>query len=134
MSEKSAHRGVGLWSYERPSRSYFGFHLRARTSDARNRFRDRLAALEPGVPHLFRLGRDIADCSGASWPQTIYGEVMITSGEKPEPGGDLALALEPTELKSLIKLLDSVAPEREASVTVQGPAGSYPLWVWWDAI
>lgn len=133
MSRKSAHRDVMLWSYAQPSRGYFGYHLRARSAEARFRFRARIEALVPGAPHLLHLGHGVPDCAGAAWPRIAHAEVVVSLGGPPAAGGELALALDPAGRRGLAELLGSVEPGSEASVTVETPHGSAPLWVWWDA-
>lgn len=134
MSPKSAHRDVALWRYDRPSRGYFGYHLRARNAEARARFRDRLAEMKKGETHLFRLGADISDNLASPWPRVPYSEVHVTLGPRPATvDSGLALALEPGEHAGLLDLLDRIAVHEESSVTVETGLGAAPLWVWWDA-
>lgn len=131
MTTKSAHRDVALWQYERPSRGYFGFHLRARTEGARLRLRDRLAAMMPRTPHLFRLGGTIADTQ--PWTRTMFGDLLMTVGGPPADGAaGLSIGIASDQHEILIGLLGSVAPHGEASVIVETAAGAAPLWVWWD--
>ena len=131
MTEKSAHRDVALWQYERPSRGFFGFHLRAQTEGARLRLRDRLAGLTPGTPYLFRLGGKIADTR--PWTRTMFGDLLVTLGGPPADGvAELSIAIAADQHQDLVGLLGTVAPDGEASVIVETSAGAAPLWVWWD--
>lgn len=132
MTGKSAHRDVALWRYERPSRGYFGLHLRAQSHAARTRLKDRLGALTPKTTHLLRLGTLPPDTH--PWPRIAFPDALITLGPKPAPeAASLSLAIQADQLSDLLTLLDTVAPHEEASVTVETDEGAMPLWVWWDA-
>ena len=131
MTEQSAHRDVALWSYERPSRGYFGYHLRAATADARLRLRQRLAALGPGETHRLRFGGRIEN--PLPWPQILHTDVVVTSGGHPAAVPNvLSLAIAPSDLRDLVGLLDGIPTDQEASVTVETAEGARPLWIWWD--
>lgn len=130
MTGKSAHRDVALWRYERPSRGYFGLHLRAQSAGARQRLKDRLASLSPNTPHLLRFGPLPPDSQ--PWPRTSLSETLITLGTNRPPETN-AIAIEADQMADLLRLLDTVAPHEEASVTVETETGAMPLWVWWDA-
>ncbi len=132
MTGKSAHRDVALWRYERPSRGYFGLHLRAQSPSARTRLKDRLAALTPKTPHLLRFGTLPPDTQ--PWPRIAFPDALIILGsEPPTEAASLSFAIEADQLADLMTLLETVAPHEESCVTVQASDGAMPLWVWWDA-
>jgi|GEM_PF-5789514 len=132
MTGKSAHRDVALWRYERPSRGYFGLHLRAASPEARARLKDRLASLTPGTPHLLRFGAQRPDT--LPWTRQAFDDLLVTVGQAPiQDDGSFSVTLTPDQHQNLLSLLDTVAPHEEASVTVDTAEGAMPLWVWWDA-
>jgi len=131
VTEQSAHRDAALWSYERPSRGYFGYHLRAANAEARLRLRQRLAPLRLGDAHRLRFGGRIED--PLPWSRVLHPDVLFTIGTSAGRADvALSLAIEPDDLRDLLGLLDGVAPDQEASVTVETDDGARPLWIWWD--
>lgn len=133
---KSAHPDVALWSYERPSRGYFGYHLRARTQAARAKLRLKLTSLVPDEPMLLRFGADLgADVVNAGWPRTDYTYLTLvrSDGEGPLKADELGFAIPNESWPVLMSLLERVGVEEEDSVNVVTANGHVPLWVWWDA-
>lgn len=131
---KSAHPDVALWSYERPSRGYFGYHLRARTQAAREKLRLKLTSLEPGAPMLLRFGADLGgDVVNAGWPRTDYTYLTLVRGKEPLTADEFGFAIPDDSWPVLMSLLERVDAQDEDSVNVVTANGHVPLWVWWDA-
>ena len=129
---KSAHPDVALWSYERPSRGYFGYHLRARTQEARYKLHQKLMALPPASPIVLRLGATLEDVVGARWVRTNYGFVILSRGDAPAQSDGLSIVIQEDSWPIFLSLLEQVDVQNEGSVDVITPEGHKPLWVWWD--
>ena len=131
---KSAHPDISLWSYEKPSRGYFGYHLRARTQAARQKLRLKLTSLLPAEPMLLRFGADLGgDVVNAGWARTDYTYLTLARGEEPQSGEGIGLSVPNDSWPVLLSLLERVGPQEEDSVNVVSANGHMPLWVWWDA-
>lgn len=130
---KSAHPDVSLWTYERPSRGYFGFHLRARTSDARQKLHQRLTTLAPAEPIVLRFGAKLEDVVDAKWTRTDYGFLALVRGGTPAPTDEQSIAIPDDSWPVFLSLLDQVEVHNEGSVDVITQDAHMPLWVWWDA-
>ena len=130
---KSAHPDVALWSYERPSRGYFGYHLQARTRAARQRLHQKIATLTQSEPLLLRFGTLLDDPVTAGWARTEYPYLALVKGDVPVKADGVQLAIPEESLSLLLSLLARIEVQAEGSVNVVTPSAHVPLWVWWDA-
>jgi hypothetical protein len=130
---KSAHPDVALWSYERPSRGYFGYHLRARSHAVRRRLHQKLTSLTLTEPLLLRFGAQLDDPVTAGWARTDYTYLSLARGDVPVKAEGVQLAIPEESWPLLLSLLEDVEVQAEGSVNVVTPSAHVPLWVWWDA-
>jgi hypothetical protein len=130
---KSAHPDVSFWSYERPSRGYFGYHLRARTKSARHALCQRLSTLGQGDAIVLRFGATLEDVIGARWTRSEYGFVTLSRSETPARSENLSIAVPEEGWPVLLHFLSQVDVHDEGSVDVIAQDAHVPLWVWWDA-
>ena len=130
---KSAHPDVALWSYERPSRGYFGYHLRARTQAAREKLCQKLVGLGPSEPIVLRFGAQLEDVVATGWVRSEYGFLTLVRGESIAEGEGLNIAVPNESWSPLLSMLAQTEVKDEGSVNVITPNGHVPLWVWWDA-
>ena len=131
--KKSSHMDVAFWSYERPSRGYFGYHLRARTRTVREKLCQKLKSMPSGETHLLRFGADLDDVVNAGWSRTTHTYLTLSRGNDPMGGEGVALAIPKDSWSLLMELLEQVQVQAEGSVNVVGADGHVPLWIWWDA-
>ena len=130
---KSAHPDVSFWSYERPSRGYFGYHLRAKSHANRDKLRQRLAGLDPSEPIVLRFGAKLDDVVNAGWTRTDYGFLTLVRGETPAQSDNLSIAIPDDSWSLFLSLLEQVQVQDEGSVNVVTLGRHMPRWVWWDA-
>lgn len=130
---KSAHPDVALWSYERPSRGYFGYHLRARSRVSREKLREKLTVLAPLDAITLRLGAELDDVLNAGWTRAEYGFLTLMRGDTPVPSDGLSIAIPEESWPVFLALLTQILDQNEGSVNVVTQNGHFPLWVWWDA-
>lgn len=129
---KSAHPDVALWSYERPSRGYFGYHLRGKSRAAREKLRQKLVGLGPSDSIVLRFGARFDDVINAGWTRTEYGFLTLARGETPADRDGISIAVPDESWLPLLSLLAQGEVRDEGSVNVVAPGGHVPLWVWWD--
>ncbi|NNE87317.1 MAG: hypothetical protein HKN27_04515 [Silicimonas sp.] len=130
---KSAHPDVSLWSYDRPSRGYFGYHLRAGSYVAREKLCQKLTDLNPSDSIVLRFGATLGDVVKAGWTRTDYGFVTLVRDDTPAQSDQLSIAIPDDSWPVFLALLEQVEVHDEGSVNVVTPNGHMPLWVWWDA-
>ena len=130
---KSSHPDVALWSYESASRGYFGYHLRAKSREARRKLHQKLVGLAPSGSALLRLGAQLRDPISAGWARTAYPYLSLTRAETPTEGEGVRLALADDSWPLLLTLLAREGADGEEAVNVATPSGHAPLWVWPDA-
>ncbi|CAN0599549.1 unnamed protein product [Ectocarpus sp. 12 AP-2014] len=131
---KTVHTDIALWSYERPSRGYFGYHLRPKSSLARKKLYQKLYTTQRSEPLLLRFGAQLDDPISAGWSRTAYDYLALMRGDVParfEDGVQLAIPEDSWGL--LLSLLARSDAQEEDSVNVITPSGHVPLWIWSDA-
>ena len=131
---EAVHSDVALWSYERPSRGYFGYHLRPASSLARKKLYQKLYSAKTADAVLLRFGAQINDPINAGWHRTEYDCLALSRTDVP-PASDegVRLAIPKDSWVLFLSLLARSDAQAEDSVNVITPTGHVPLWVWWDA-
>ncbi|NNE80244.1 MAG: hypothetical protein HKN18_08240 [Silicimonas sp.] len=126
---KSAHREITFWHYTQPTRSTFGFHLRAATPEARFKLATRLEELAPAASMQFHFGELVPDPLGSS--RDIKKDVTFVIGMTPASGEGVSLAIDDEQCALLVDLLKQ-GVTTESCVTVFGRENQVPLWIWPD--
>lgn len=133
---QSAHRETSLWRYERPTKGHDGLHLRARYHETRLALHDRLVALQPCEPHLFKFGaKEAVSFSDLHRKREVYVSAIGAFGAATPhqmDGHTIRPSIPDGSRTDLLSLLTSVAPDEEDSVAVEADGRATCLFVWWD--